>query len=84
MRLPWSNQAEKLTANHNQSVTDTTYYGDGFMANFGGAKDEPNAYNYQYIWPALNAVIKDKVQANQLENNNGFELKDFQVVDEPN
>ncbi len=78
-----SNQAEKLTANHNQSVTDTTYYGDGFMANFGGVKYDPNAYNYQYIWPALNAVIKDEVQANQLENNNGFELNDFQVIEEP-
>ena len=28
------------------------------MANLGGAKDEPNAYNYQ--------------------NNNGFQLEDFQ------
>ena len=75
---------KKSRADHNQSVTDTTiYYGDGFMAKFGGAKQAPNDYNYQYIWPALNAVIKHGVQANQLENNNGFELKDFQVVEEP-
>ncbi len=82
-KIYFSLSNEKSRADHNQSVTDTTYYGDGFMANFGGAKKAPNDYNYQYIWPALNAVIKHGVQANQLENNNGFELKDVQVVEEP-
>ncbi|MGK7880245.1 MAG: hypothetical protein AB4060_09115 [Crocosphaera sp.] len=79
-----SNKAKKLEARHNQSTTNTEYYSDGFMNNFGGAKDSPNAYNYQYIWPALQAVVTDKVQVNQLANNQGFELKDFGVVDEPN
>ncbi len=78
-----SNEKEKLKADHNQSVTNTDYYGDDFMAKFGGAKEGPNDYNYQYIWPALNAVIKHGVKANQLENNNGFDLKDFQIVQEP-
>lgn len=77
-----SNKAEKLIADHNQSVTDTTYYGDGFMANFGGAKDDPNAYNFQYIWPALDAVIKNQVAVYQLKNGDGFELHDFAVVDD--
>jgi hypothetical protein len=77
-----SNKAEKLIADHNQSVTDTTYYGDGFMANFGGAKDDPNAYNFQYIWPALDAVIKNQVEVYQLKNGEGFELHDFGVVDD--
>lgn len=78
-----SNQDEKLTANHNQSVTNTCYYANGFMSKFGGAKQVANAYNYQYIWPALMAIIKGDVKANELSNNHGFELRDFQVVDEP-
>ncbi|MGD1714184.1 hypothetical protein [Dapis sp. BLCC M172] len=78
-----SNKEKDLIANHNQSVTNTTYYGNGFMKNFGGAKDGPNAYNYQYIYPALLAVIMDDVQANELKDGNGFELADFQVLDEP-
>ncbi|MDJ0601576.1 MAG: hypothetical protein QNJ37_22365 [Crocosphaera sp.] len=79
-----SNPDKNLTADHNQSVTNTEYYGDGFMANFGGAKDGPDAYNYQYVWPALQAVVTDKAQVNQLVNHQGFDLKDFGVVDEPN
>ena len=78
-----SNQEKDLMANHNQSVTNTTYYGNGFMKNFGGAKDGPNAYNYEYIWPALLAVVKNDVQANKLEDGNGFKLADFQVINEP-
>ncbi|MDJ0601800.1 MAG: hypothetical protein QNJ37_23515, partial [Crocosphaera sp.] len=70
-------------ARHNQSTTNTEYYGDGFMNNFGGAKDSPNAYNYQYIWPALQSVVTDKVTVDKLANNQGFDLKDFGVVDEP-
>ncbi|NEP74633.1 MAG: hypothetical protein F6K25_22910 [Okeania sp. SIO2G4] len=78
-----SNKEKKLIANHNESVTNTTYYGDGFMKNFGGAKDGPNAYNCQYIWPAVIAVVMDHVQANKLQDHNGFELADFKVLDEP-
>lgn len=78
-----SNPNKDLIANHNQSVTNTRYYGDGFMKNFGGVKDGPNAYNYEYIWPAVKAVIMEDVQANKLKDNNGFELKDFKVLDEP-
>ncbi|NET15949.1 MAG: hypothetical protein F6K08_25570 [Okeania sp. SIO1H6] len=78
-----SNKEKDLIANHNESVTNTTYYGNGFMKNFGGAKDRPNAYNYQYIYPAVLAVVKNDVQANELKDDNGFELKDFKVIDEP-
>ncbi|NET72128.1 MAG: hypothetical protein F6K62_14680 [Sphaerospermopsis sp. SIO1G2] len=72
-----------LTANHNQSVTNTTYYGNGFMSNFGGVKHDPNAYNYEYIWPALKAIVKDEARADELSNKHGFELHSFDVVDEP-
>ncbi len=79
-----SNQANDLTANHNQSVTNSTYYGDAFMDNFGGAKKAPNAYNFGYIWSALDAVVKSEVQADQLKDQHGFCLQDFKVVeDEP-
>ena len=77
-----SNKAEDLIADHNQSVTDTTYYGDGFMDNFGGAKDQPNAYNYNYIWPGLEAVITNTADVENLKDI--FNLSDFNVVeDEP-
>ncbi|WP_231585820.1 hypothetical protein [Crocosphaera watsonii] len=61
-------------------MTNTTYYGDGFMENFGGDKDGPNAYNFEYIWPALKAVINRNVQPHQLEED-GFELKELEVVE---
>lgn len=78
-----SNKEENLIANHNESVTNTTYYGDGFMKNFGGAKHGPNAYNYEYIYPAVLAVVMDHVQANELKDGHGFKLKDFKVLNEP-
>ena len=79
-----SNQEKDLTANHNQSVTNTTYYGDSFMDNFGGAKAAPNDYNFGYIWSALDAVIKSEVEVDQLKDKHGFCLKYFDVVeDEP-
>jgi hypothetical protein len=53
------------------------------MKNFGGVKYEPNAYNYEYIRPAVKAVILEDIQANELKDNHGFELKDFKVLDEP-
>jgi len=64
-------------------IPNTKYYGDGFIKNFGGANNEPNAYNYEYIYPALLAVVMDCVQANELKDGHGFELKDFKVLDEP-
>ncbi|MDY6784673.1 MAG: hypothetical protein SW833_19365 [Cyanobacteriota bacterium] len=78
-----SNKDKNLIANHNECVTNTIYYGDGFMKNFGGAKREPDAYNYEYIWSAVRAVVIGDVQANQLKNGNGFNLEDFEVLDEP-
>ncbi|MDY7003164.1 MAG: hypothetical protein SWX82_04135 [Cyanobacteriota bacterium] len=78
-----SNKEENLIANHNESVTNTKYYGDGFMNNFGGAKHGQNAYNCQYIYPAVLAVVMDDVQANELKDGDGFELKDFKILDEP-
>ncbi|NEP78933.1 MAG: hypothetical protein F6K39_12590 [Okeania sp. SIO3B3] len=78
-----SNKEKNLIANHNESVTNTKYYGDGFMKNFGGAKHGPNAYNYEYIWPAILAVVIDHVQVNELKDGKGFKLEDFKVLDEP-
>ncbi|MDJ0508324.1 MAG: hypothetical protein QNJ64_03560 [Crocosphaera sp.] len=78
-----SNRPEDLIANHNQSVTNTTYYSDGFMSNFGGVKKGPNAYNFEYIWPALDAVILNQVSVNKLSNGHGFELENFEVFNEP-
>ncbi|PZD74144.1 hypothetical protein C1752_01152 [Acaryochloris thomasi RCC1774] len=46
-----------LVAFHNQAVTSTQYYGDGLFKNFGGVKDGPNAYNYEYVWPGLNFIF---------------------------
>ncbi|MEL4894232.1 hypothetical protein [Crocosphaera sp. Alani8] len=79
-----SSETKDLQARHNQSTTNTDYYGDRFMANFGGSKDGPDVYNYQYIWPALQAVVTDKVKVDQLADKKGFDLKDFDVVEEPN
>ncbi len=53
------------------------------MNNFGGAKDGPDAYNYQYIWPALQAVVTDKVEVDKLADNQGFKLNCVHVLDEP-
>ncbi len=77
-----SNEEQDIEANHNQSVTNTTFYGKTFMEGFGGAKKAPNAYNYQYIWPGLNAVITNKVRANQLQDG-GFKLEDIEVLQQP-
>ncbi len=76
-----SDPAKDLIADHNQSVTNSTYYGNGFMKNFGGAKDAPNAYNYEYIWPALLAVIADNTPVYDLKNGHGFELTEIKVND---
>ncbi|MBR8833845.1 MAG: hypothetical protein DSM106950_07330 [Stigonema ocellatum SAG 48.90 = DSM 106950] len=68
-----------LIAFHNQAVTDTTYFNDALFNNFGGVKDEPNAYNYQYIWPGLQLVVENQVEANDLLNQ--FPLKTIIVTD---
>ena len=54
-----------LVAFHNQAVTDTTYYDNALFKNFGGVKEDPNAYNFQYIWPWLQGVIAQHVQPDQ-------------------
>ncbi len=63
-----SNEQNKppLVAFHNQAVTDTTYYDDALFENFGGVKEELNAYNFQYIWAGLNLVVQDQVRADKL------------------
>lgn len=68
-----------LIAFHNQAVTDTTYFDNALFKSFGGVKDEPNAYNYQYIWPGLHLVIEEKVRANELLNK--FPLNTIEVTD---
>ena len=47
-----------LIAFHNQAVTSTQYYDDALFDNFGGVKHGPNAYNSQWIWPALSALFE--------------------------
>ncbi len=68
-----------LIAFHNQAVTDTTYFNDALFNNFGGVKDEPNAYNYQYLWPGLQLVVENQVEVNDLLNQ--FPLKTIRVTD---
>ncbi len=57
-----------LVAFHNQAVTDTTYFDNELFNSFGGVKEDPNAYNYQYIWPGLHFVVENQVDANDLFN----------------
>ena len=59
-----SNSQQDLTANHNQAVTDT-YFGKIFFKEFGGVKEQPNAYNYEFIWSGLDSIIKG-VEADKL------------------
>lgn len=68
-----------LIAFHNQAVTDTTYFDNALFKDFGGVKDEPNAYNYQYIWPGLDLVVENQVEANHLLHH--FPLKTIKVTD---
>ncbi len=62
-----SNPKKDLEANHNQAVTDT-YFGKVFFKKFGGFKEGPNAYNYEFIWPGLNSIIRGEVKADKLLN----------------
>jgi hypothetical protein len=67
-----------LIAFHNQAVTDTKYFDDALFGSFGGVKDQPNAYNDEYIWPGLDFVVTDQLAANDLLSK--FPLKSIQVT----
>lgn len=49
-----------LIAFHNQAVTSTQYYDDGLFENFGGVKDGPNAYDFDYVWPGTQLIFTNK------------------------
>lgn len=70
-----------LVAFHNQAVTSTQYYGDGLFKNFGGVKDGPNAYNYQYVWPGLNLIFSGQVTPPDLLSK--LKLEKFEVQTTP-
>lgn len=55
-----------LIAFHNQAVTDTSYFDDALFKNFGGVKTQPNLYNKEYIWTAVELVVKNQANVNQL------------------
>ena len=73
-----SNFKKHLTANHNQAVTDT-YFGKIFFKGFGGVKEQPNAYNYEFIWSGLDSVIKGEAEADKLLGK--FPLKEIQITE---
>jgi hypothetical protein len=56
-----SNPKCDLVAFHNQPVTSTEIYDDDFFKSFGGVKHGPNAYNTEWIWPALCALFNEDV-----------------------
>ena len=56
-----SNPERNLTAFHNQAVTSTQTYDDDLFKSFGGVKHGPNAYNTEWIWPALHALFTEAV-----------------------
>ncbi|MBW4577570.1 MAG: hypothetical protein KME08_20240 [Aphanothece sp. CMT-3BRIN-NPC111] len=55
-----------LDANHNQSVTDTTYLPNSLADQLGGAKIALDDFHYRYIWFALDKVIDGTHRADQL------------------
>jgi hypothetical protein len=64
-----SNPKRDLVAFHNQAVTSTQTYDDDLFKSFGGVKHGPNAYNTEWIWPALCALfIKEVAPPYLLEN----------------
>ena len=73
-----SNAKKDLTANHNQAVTDT-YFGKIFFKEFGGVKEEPNAYNYEFVWSGLDMVMKEEAEADKLLGR--FPLKEIKVTE---
>lgn len=64
-----------LAANHNQSVTDTTYIPDSLARKLGGAKTDLDDFHYRYIWFALDRVIDETIRADQLDTS--FELDNW-------
>jgi hypothetical protein len=56
------NAQPPLVSFHNQAVTNTTYYDDELFNSFGGVKTGPNAYNFNYIWPAVLLLLSGKAQ----------------------
>jgi hypothetical protein len=61
-----SNPERNLTAFHNQAVTSTQTYDDDLFKSFGGVKHGPNAYNTEWIWPALAALFSEEVAPTDL------------------
>ena len=57
-----SNAQPPLVSFHNQAVTNTTYYDDELFNSFGGVKTQPNAYNFNYIWPAVLLLLSGEAQ----------------------
>lgn len=51
--LPKPEATPPLVAFHNQAATSTLYYDDALFRSFGGLKHSANAYNVDYLWPAL-------------------------------
>ncbi|WP_156796619.1 hypothetical protein [Cyanobium sp. PCC 7001] len=58
--------APPLVAFHNQAVTSTAYYDDALFRSFGGVKHGANAYNTQFIWPALRLLLCGEATPRQL------------------
>jgi hypothetical protein len=58
--------APPLVAFHNQAVTSTAYYDDALFRSFGGVKHGANAYNTQFIWPALQLLLSGAATPPQL------------------
>ncbi|MFN6339231.1 MAG: hypothetical protein ACK41W_10995 [Cyanobacteriota bacterium] len=75
----------KLVAFHNQAVTSTQTYDDELFASFGGVKHGPNAYNTDWIWPALHALFVEGVSPPDLKRHLRDEHKEppFAVTTEP-
>jgi hypothetical protein len=64
-----SNPNRDLVAFHNQAVTSTKTFDDDLFKSFGGVKHGPNAYNSEWIWPALCALFTEEVAPPDLLEN---------------
>ena len=72
-----------LVAFHNQAVTDTTYFDNALFKNVAGVKQEPNAYNFEYIWPDPDKVVKGEARADELLNEFPLETIDVKGASPP-
>lgn len=62
--------APTLSADHNQSVTNTSALLSNWLASaLGGAKNKADDLNWRYIWFALDQVIQGTVAADELDFN---------------